>query len=127
MFVENLSALMDAKKINRRQLSIGSGIPYSTIDTIFKKSDDVRLSTLIKLADFFSVSLDFLVRGEHSSNPHEVELLMSYRRHPEMQPAVDRLLGVEPETKKDEESSSLDGNISVVDALGRMKKTQDTR
>lgn len=64
-FLEKLEMLMNYKNINKRQLSIGSDIPYSTIDNLWKKGyDNIKLSTLKKLSDYFNVSLDFLVRDE---------------------------------------------------------------
>lgn len=76
-FLEKLEMLMKYKGLNKRQLSEGSGIPYSTIDNFWKKGcDNIKLSTLQKLADYFGVTLDFLGRdssedlkiGEISSN-----------------------------------------------------------
>lgn len=101
MFLENLTALMKARGLNRRQLSIQSGIPYSTIDSMFKISDNARLSTLIKLADFFGVTLEYLVRGtQGQSTPHELAVLDAYRRHPELRTAVDKLLDVSEDAEK---------------------------
>ena len=42
-FLEKLEILMVNKNINKRQLSIGSGIPYSTIDNLWKTGYDNRL------------------------------------------------------------------------------------
>lgn len=62
-FLEKLEMLMKQKQVNKRQLSIGSDIPYSTIDNLWKKGyDNIKLSTLKKLASFFGVTLDFLAR-----------------------------------------------------------------
>lgn len=62
--LDKLEMLMKNKGINKRQLSIGSDIPYSTIDNLWKKGyENIKLSTLKKIASFFDVSLDFLVDG----------------------------------------------------------------
>lgn len=102
-FLEKLEVLMVSKNINKRQLSIGSGIPYSTIDNLWKKGyENIKLSTLKSLASYFGVSLDFLVR-DNIENPkvsemflteHEKQLVRAYRSQPEMQAAVDKLLGI---------------------------------
>ena len=62
-FLEKVNLLMQEKKLNKHTLSEACGIPYTTIDGWFKKGyEGVKVSTLIKLADFFSVELDYLVR-----------------------------------------------------------------
>ena len=68
-FLEKLEMLMKYRGLNKRQLSEGSGIPYSTIDNFWKKGcDNIKLSNLIKLASYFEVSLDFLVRDISESS-----------------------------------------------------------
>ncbi len=58
---EKLDHLMREKGINRRQLSQQSEIPYMTIVNFYKKgTDNVKLSTLKKLANYFHVSLDYI-------------------------------------------------------------------
>ena len=59
---DKLDLLMDEKGINRAELSRGSGIPYTTIANFYEKgTDNVKLSTLKKLAEYFDCSLDYLV------------------------------------------------------------------
>ena len=62
-FLEKVNLLMQERKLNRHTLSEACGIPYTTIDGWFKKGyEGAKVSTLIKLADYFSVELDYLVR-----------------------------------------------------------------
>ena len=80
MFIERVKALMEERGINKNELSVGSGIPYTTIDGWFKKgSDNVRLGTLLRLAEYFNVSLDYLTGGEGSS-PAEQLIIGRWRR-----------------------------------------------
>lgn len=61
--LEKIDRLMDLRGDNRHTLSMNAGIPYSTIVNLYKLGyDNIKLSTLQKLADYFDVSLDFLVR-----------------------------------------------------------------
>ena len=71
MLTETLDKLMEQKKINKRTLAIESGIPYTTIDGLYKKgSENTKLSTLMKLANYFNVTLDYLVyRDDSRENP----------------------------------------------------------
>ena len=71
-FTSKLDDLMDKRKINKSILSKESGIPYTTIDGFYKKgTDNIKLSTLRKLAEYFNCSLDYLVDDEieESSRP----------------------------------------------------------
>lgn len=82
-FLEKLNQLMAQNKIKISELSRQSGIPYTTIDGFYKKGyQNIKLSTLKQLSDFFHVSLDYLARDE-LENPvldeGEEALLMKYR------------------------------------------------
>lgn len=58
---EKLDMLMAERNVNRAELSRGTGIPYSTITNFYEKgTDNIKLSTLRKLADYFDVSLDYI-------------------------------------------------------------------
>lgn len=87
---ERIEQLLETKNINMHQLSISANIPYTTLDGIRKRScDNVKLSTLIKLADYFDVSIDYLVgRGPDSKlNIAELEELNSFRKYLEWRTA----------------------------------------
>ena len=81
---ERIDQLMETKNITRGRLAKESGVPYTTLDGIKKRNcDNVKLSTLIKLADYFEISLDYLVgRGDDSElSFHELEELKAYRKY----------------------------------------------
>lgn len=64
-FIEKLDKLMQKRHINKSILAKESGIPYTTIDGFYKKgSDNIKLSTLRKLSNYFNCSLDYLVDDE---------------------------------------------------------------
>lgn len=64
-FIEKLNVLMKEKGITRMGLSKESGVPYTTIVNFYEKgTENIKLSTLRRLSDFFNVSLDFLVDDE---------------------------------------------------------------
>ena len=65
MFLEILNKLMNEKGLNKNTLAKESGIPYTTIAGFYKKgANNVKLSTLKKLADFFNVSVDYFIYGD---------------------------------------------------------------
>jgi transcriptional regulator with XRE-family HTH domain len=65
MFINKLNYLLESKKLNKKQFSEKSDIPYTTIDGIYKKGyANIKLSTLKKIANFFNVSLGYLIVDE---------------------------------------------------------------
>lgn len=96
MFLDMLETLMKERKLNKNSLAKESGIPYTTIDGFYKKGcDNIKLSTLTRLASFFGVSLDYLINGEITNiSSHERDVIFAYRKNPAMREAVDKLLGV---------------------------------
>ena len=113
MFLDTLNFLMKERKLNKNTLAKESGIPYTTIDGFYKKGcDNVKLSTLTRLADFFGVSLDYLINGQITNvSSHEREVILAYRINPSMQEAVDKLLGISPESP-----SIVDDLVSTLSA-----------
>ena len=68
-FIEKLDKLMAEKRITKAVLSREADIPYTTIDGFYKKGcDNIKLSTLRKLAAYFNCSLDYLVDDETERN-----------------------------------------------------------
>ncbi len=64
-FLDRLDLLMSREGLNRRKLSIATGIPYTTIVGLYDKGySNIKLSTLKRLAGFFNVSLDYLAGDE---------------------------------------------------------------
>lgn len=61
-FLEKLDKLMQEKGINKSILSKESGIPYTTIDGIYKKGyENIKLSTIKKIASYFNTTIDYLI------------------------------------------------------------------
>ncbi|EGT3815320.1 XRE family transcriptional regulator [Clostridioides difficile] len=70
---EKIDKLLNSKNITKSQLSKESGIPYTTISGFYVKgTDNVKLSTLKKLADYFQCSLDYLVYDDVGLNENIV-------------------------------------------------------
>lgn len=83
-FLEKIDKLMAEKGVNRAELARQSGIPYNTIRNFYELGyDNMKLSTLQKLADYFDVSMDFLVREidppAFPLSPREKELVEYFR------------------------------------------------
>ncbi len=58
---EKLNVLLNERSLNKSQLSAQSGVPYTTIVSLYDKgAENVKRSTLLSLSRFFNVSLDYL-------------------------------------------------------------------
>lgn len=68
--IQKLQILMKKNNIkNISQLSKETGIPYTTLKSIFDGDvNDIRLSTSRKLCDFFKITLDELLDDDISLN-----------------------------------------------------------
>lgn len=98
--------------LSMRQVALSLQIPYTTYVSYEKNEREPNSEALIMLADFFDCSIDFLIgRSKQvkmltldeqqfnlSLSPHEQQLVSTYRKKPEMQPAIDKILGIDNET-----------------------------
>lgn len=58
---EKLDMLMKERRITKAELARESGIPYTTITSLYDKGyENAKLSTLKRLADYFGCSLDYI-------------------------------------------------------------------
>lgn len=68
---EKLELLMKEKGINRAELSREADIPYTTLSSLYDKGyENVKLSTLKKLADYFECSLDYIADDDVTEKGH---------------------------------------------------------
>lgn len=89
MFIEVFNELLDERNLNRKQFAKMSGIPYTTVigwTTLGRLPD---YTALVKIADFFDCSLDYLTErnGKFESDGVQVDIsavemgiLKKYRR-----------------------------------------------
>lgn len=67
--LEKLEILMNKSGINKAELSRGADIPYTTIDGMWKRgTDNIKRSTLIKLARYFKCSIDYIADDDVTMN-----------------------------------------------------------
>ena len=90
--LEKITYLMAENGLNKRTLSQASGVPYTTIDGLYKKGyEGARMSTIKALASFFGVTLDSFCRDDIDElqyayqktdinlSPSEHQLIVNYR------------------------------------------------
>ncbi len=65
IFADRLKDLMQDKKLNIKELSALTKIPRATINGWTLKIASPKIDNLIVLADFFNVSIDYLLGREN--------------------------------------------------------------
>ncbi len=103
---EKIRILRKERKITQKELAQALDTSASAIGMYEQNRREPDNATIIKLAQFFRVSSDYLLGlSELPRAPfipfsdHELKVIDAYRSQPEIQPAVDRLLGIEAEGK----------------------------
>ena len=63
--LEKIEYLMKKNGLNKRQFSLLSDIPYSTLNNLLLRgTDSMRLPTFIRICDFFGVTMDSMAYDE---------------------------------------------------------------
>ena len=104
-----LKKLRKENHITQEVLAVKIGVERSSIGKYEASGVIPSIDVLIKIADYFHVTLDYLLGRETSGNlsradetpltGKELAFISAYRNNPAMQGAVDKLLGIpaEPE------------------------------
>ena len=79
MFADNVNYLLKIKKMNALALAKEIGVPKSIVYEWTKGKREPSMENLLKLSDFFCVSLDFLTGRPESRDPAEEELIVLLR------------------------------------------------
>ena len=106
MFKQNFINLCNKKGIAPSAVCMQLGLSNATYSKWTDESVP-RRATLQRIADYFGVSVDYLLGKEQekktsakvltpavSLSPRETAVIIAYRTHPNEQPAVDKLLDV---------------------------------
>ena len=111
MFSDRLKNLRIEKSLSMRRVALDLNMAYTTYVSYEKNEREPNSEALIAIANYFDCSIDFLI-GRSSQvkmatldnqnislllSSHEKNVITAYRDKPDMQPAVDRLLGVDDE------------------------------
>lgn len=85
MFVDIFNELLEENELNRKQFAEQCGIPYTTVVGWTKLGRLPDFTSLIKIANFFDCSIDYITerniqsKQEIYSNSTEEELLKCFR------------------------------------------------
>lgn len=83
---QKLKEFIMSRYSSMREFSIALGMPYSTIDSIFKRGlENASVANIIKICNHLSISADELAEGRITSrtlndlSPEEAELVRMFR------------------------------------------------
>lgn len=63
---DRINDILKKQSKTRKELCDATGISYNTLTSLFqRRSENIKLQTLIKISDFLEVSLDWLIDGDH--------------------------------------------------------------
>ena len=89
--------------IKQADLAKHLGVAQNTLSYWEQGKYDIDNSSLQKVADFFKCSVDYVLCRDESTLPastevfteKEIAIIRAYRAHPNMQSAINKLLGIE--------------------------------
>ncbi len=66
---DRITFQLKSQRKTRKSLCDKTGIPYATLSSLFqRRSEQMHMSTLIKIADFLGVTTDYLLIGDRIKN-----------------------------------------------------------
>ena len=73
--LDKLDRLMEQQNLNKHSLAEKSNIPYTTIVGLYQKDpENIRVGTIKRLAMYFGVSMDYLLKDEIHEEHKEPKL-----------------------------------------------------
>ncbi|MCI1188745.1 LexA family transcriptional regulator [Hymenobacter sp. DH14] len=100
MFAKNLTSLRKERKLTQEAAASALGLKRSTYAYYENGKSEPSASILLKLADFFQVSAEMLVRGQLAAPP-------LFRQSPEPQPALQKDVRVLAITVGEEQQENI--------------------
>lgn len=120
VFAANLQWYMDKQQIDRNQLCADLGFKYPTVSDWLSARKYPRIDKIETLARYFGVQKSALIETDGSRDrrvdfpisSHEIKVITAYRDKPTIQPIVDKILDVEPESGRVIPLTAADRNVS---------------
>lgn len=101
MFENRLKELRESLKFNKKEMARELNLPYTTYVNYETNQREPNSEILILISNYFNVTIDYLLgisknEGEKELNikvnEKEYRLINSYREHPELHTAIDKML-----------------------------------
>ncbi len=104
----NLGYFLSLRQITQKDLAEALGVSQSAVTNWIKGKNSPDIETVAKICTILKISVVELFgisEGICVTDREEI-LIQRYRECTEMQPAIDRLLGLSPQSENDETKSS---------------------
>lgn len=85
--IENLKALRESAAVSQKQLAEAIGVSQQSINKYENHNIEPDIETLIRIADYFNTSVDYLIG--HTSVKHKIENVTAYELNAEESRIVD--------------------------------------
>ena len=137
-----LKKLRKDRCISQTELAKALGLSFSAISMYERGSREPDFETLEAIADFFNVSMDYLLgktsflspildnnisKQTSDFTPHEQTVITQYRAKPHLQEAVDKLLDVPPELRPLPDEIQKDLKRELESITGTTVKQNDSK
>ena len=101
------------KKFGYTQKQLGEmlGVRNSSVSNWENEENSIDIETLLKLCKIFNVTLNDMYGTygvQNSYTEHEKKVIEAYRKKPEMQPAIDKILEI------DNDSASINEDVEKI-------------
>lgn len=124
MFYDNLASVCAQMSTKIATVVKECGGAVGSIDG-WKKGAAPRSDIVVKIALRLNVTTDYLLLGRTTApeqpmqfqTTKEQQILLAYKAHPELQPAIDKLLGIEEETETGRAAARSDND----ELIGKLK------
>lgn len=115
-----LFEILERKGITGSQLASGIGVSTGNIFDWKSGRSAPKPEAICKIADYLNCSTDYLLgrtiapeQPMQFQTTKEQQILEAYKAHPELQPAIDKLLGIEGETETGRAAARSDNDELV--------------
>ncbi len=95
---KNLLKYRKEAGLTQKELAEKLGVKNSAVSNWENNLNSIDIETLAKACEIFGISINDMYKTQEEYEiltSHEKRVIRAYRNKPEMQPAVDKLLGVE--------------------------------
>lgn len=118
---ERIKKLAKSKNIVIKDMLSDCELSKNTLSSMLSRGSWIQANSLARIADYLGCSVDYLlgrtnapVTDDVNLSAREHTLLTAYRDHPEMQTAVDRLLGIDTPNGTNNIGEDIAATLSAV-------------
>lgn len=95
---KNLLYYRKKSGLTQKEFAEKLGVKNTAVSNWENNQNSIDIETLVKACSIFGISINQMYENNEENialTEHETQVIKAYRNRPEMQPAVDKLLGVE--------------------------------